>query len=172
MSKGRRIKTPVNRKTLTNISVVRLKKGGKRFELACYPNKVDEWRRGIEKDINEVLQTREIFENVARGVLSNAIDWDNSFDTEDIDKVIKIILDNGEIQVTELERKQNYDKMFKDIATVVCTKCINPENGESIPMSMVESAMRTIHYSVKVDKSAKQQALDVIKNYKNLELSK
>lgn len=25
---------------LTNVAIVRLKKGGKRFELACYPNKV------------------------------------------------------------------------------------------------------------------------------------
>lgn len=36
--------TPTNQKRLTNIAVVRLKKGGKRFEIACYPNKVMPWR--------------------------------------------------------------------------------------------------------------------------------
>ena len=41
---------------MTNIAVVRLKKGGKRFEIACYRNKVADWRSGVEKDLDEVLQ--------------------------------------------------------------------------------------------------------------------
>ena len=32
---------------LTNVSIVRLKKGGKRFEIACYKNKVLEWRNNV-----------------------------------------------------------------------------------------------------------------------------
>ena len=38
------IKTPTNQKILTNIAVVKMKKCGKRFELACYKNKVVSWR--------------------------------------------------------------------------------------------------------------------------------
>lgn len=34
-------------KRLTNIAVVRLKKSGKRFEVACYRNKVSDWRAGM-----------------------------------------------------------------------------------------------------------------------------
>ena len=32
--------TPVNQKRLTNVAVVRMKCHGKRFEIACYQNKV------------------------------------------------------------------------------------------------------------------------------------
>lgn len=39
-----RIKTPTNVKLLTNVAVVRMKKCGKRFEIACYKNKVISWR--------------------------------------------------------------------------------------------------------------------------------
>lgn len=39
--------TPTNQKRLTNIAVVRLKKAGKRFEIACYPNKVTSWRNKV-----------------------------------------------------------------------------------------------------------------------------
>jgi len=39
--------TPTNQKRLTNVAVVRLKKGGKRFEIACYPNKVTSWRNKV-----------------------------------------------------------------------------------------------------------------------------
>lgn len=34
-------------KRLTNIAVVRLKKNGERFEIACYKNKVGDWRSGM-----------------------------------------------------------------------------------------------------------------------------
>lgn len=34
-------------KRLTNIAVVKLKKGGQRFEVACYKNKVQDWRSGM-----------------------------------------------------------------------------------------------------------------------------
>jgi hypothetical protein len=37
----------VGQKRLTNIAVVRLKKNGKRFEIACYRNKVSDWRAGM-----------------------------------------------------------------------------------------------------------------------------
>jgi len=163
MSKGKRITTPLNRKTLTNIAIVRLKIGGKRFELACYPNKVEEWKRGIETNIREVIQTNEIFDNVSRGVTVNPIDLSNIFNTEDKEEVIRVILERGEIQVSEQERKNNYDNIFKDIATIIIEKCVNSETGQSLSRGVVESAMRQIHYSVKKDKSAKQQALQVIK---------
>ena len=45
MSSG--IFTPINQVKLTNVSIVRLKKGGKRFELACYKNKVQEYRNKV-----------------------------------------------------------------------------------------------------------------------------
>ena len=50
------MKTPQNVKLLTNVSVVRLKVGKKEFEIACYPNKVKDWRNKIETEIDSVLQ--------------------------------------------------------------------------------------------------------------------
>lgn len=38
---------PAGQKRLTNIAVVRLKKSGHRFEIACYKNKVADWRSGM-----------------------------------------------------------------------------------------------------------------------------
>lgn len=44
---SRNVFQPVGQKRLTNIAVVRLKKAGKRFEIACYRNKVADWRAGM-----------------------------------------------------------------------------------------------------------------------------
>ena len=40
-------KQPVGQKRLTNIAVVRLRKAGRRFEVACYKNKVLQWRSRV-----------------------------------------------------------------------------------------------------------------------------
>ncbi|KRX70220.1 Ribosome maturation protein SBDS [Trichinella sp. T6] len=39
-----KIFTPTNQMRHTNVAVVRMKKAGKRFEIACYKNKVLNWR--------------------------------------------------------------------------------------------------------------------------------
>ena len=63
-----------NQVSLTNVDVVRAKKNGKRFEIACYKKKVLSWRQGVEKDIDEVLQSHTVFLNVSKGqVISHNI---------------------------------------------------------------------------------------------------
>ena len=39
--------TPTNQIRLTNVAIVRMKKAGKRFEIACYKNKVLSWRKKV-----------------------------------------------------------------------------------------------------------------------------
>jgi ribosome maturation protein SDO1 len=61
------INQPANQIKLTNVSLVRYKKGKKRFELACYKNKLLEYRSGTETDLDNVLQVPTIFLNVSKG---------------------------------------------------------------------------------------------------------
>lgn len=61
------INQPANQIKLTNVSLVRYKKGKKRFELACYKNKLLEYRSGNETDLDNVLQVPTIFLNASKG---------------------------------------------------------------------------------------------------------
>jgi ribosome maturation protein SDO1 len=69
----------------------------------------------------------------------------------------------GELQVSEKERELMMDKTFRDIATIVAEKCVDPQTNRPLTVGLVERAMKDIHYSVNATKNAKQQALDVIK---------
>lgn len=53
--------------------------------------------------------------------------------------------------------------MLKDIATTVANTCVNPELKRPYPVTIIEKAMKEIHYSIKPNQSTKQQALQVIK---------
>jgi ribosome maturation protein SDO1 len=64
MSTGQ--KNPVNQKRLTNIAVVRHKSHGLKFEVACYRNTVLAWRSGVEKNLDDVLQSTAVYTNVSK----------------------------------------------------------------------------------------------------------
>ncbi|PNF20494.1 Ribosome maturation protein SBDS [Cryptotermes secundus] len=157
-----KIFTPTNQIRLTNVAVVRMRKGGKRFEIACYRNKVVSWRNKIETDIDEVLQTHTVFTNVSKGQVAKKEDLLKAFGKDDQTEVCKEILAKGELQVSDKERQSQLESLFKDIATTVSDKCVNPETKRPYPVSMIEKAMKDAHFSVKPNRNAKQQALDVI----------
>ena len=161
-----RIGTPVNQVRLTNVAYVRLNKNGKRFEIAAYRNKVLSYRNKVETDLSQVLQIDTVFTNVTKGLLANSKDLIEAFGTSDQILVCKEILDKGELQVSEQERVALLDSTFRDVASIVADKAINPENNRPYTVSMIQNAMRQIHYSVNVSKSSKSQALDVIRKLK------
>jgi len=161
-----KIFTPTNQIRLTNVAVVRMKKSGKRFEIACYKNKVVSWRSNVEKDIDEVLQTHTVFTNVSKGQVAKKEDLMKAFGKEDVTEVCKEILQKGELQVSDKERHSQLDAMMKDIATTVSDKCVNPETKRPYPVSMIEKAMKDLHFSINPNRNAKQQALTVIPQLK------
>ena len=129
--------TPQNQKLLTNVAVVRLKKASKRFEIACYPNTVISWREGAQTDIGEVLQVRNVFMNVSKGIAAKKNELMDAFGTSDIDAVCRVILEKGELQVGEKERQRQLGTTFRDIAVIVAEKCINPQTQRPLDRKSV-----------------------------------
>lgn len=119
-----------------------------------------------EKDIDEVLQTHTVFINVSKGQVAKKEDLVKAFGTDNQTEICKEILTKGELQVSDKERHSALDSMFKDIATTVANKCINPETKRPYTITMIEKAMKDVHFSVKPNRNAKQQALDVIPQLK------
>jgi len=150
------------------VAVVRAKKNGKRFEIACYKNKVLSWRQGVEKDIDEVLQSHTVFLNVSKGQVAKKEDLMKSYETADTTKICKEILTNGELQVSDKERQAEREALFKEVAQTITEKCVNPETKRPYPVSMIEKAMKECHIAVKPNKGAKQQALEIVPKLKEV----
>lgn len=154
------LKQPITQVRLTNVAVVRLKRRGKRFELACYKNKVVSWREGNEQDLDEVVQTPSIFSNVSKGVLANKKDLEAAFKTDDNDAIVLQILRKGELQVSERERTYQNANVFGEIAAVVSETCVDPTTKRPFSVSIIERVMRdTLHYAVLPNKSSKVRRL-------------
>ena len=53
------------------------------------------------------------------------------------------------------------ETLFRDVASVLSEKCINPESSRPYTISMLERALKDAHFSVDPKRPAKAQALEV-----------
>ena len=144
---SRAINLPSQSVKLTNVAIVRLTIQSKRFEIACYKNKVLDYRNGLETDLSEVLQTSNIhvFTNVTKGQFASSTDCIAAFGAvkgkSQDDMAIHILLHGKSIQVSEMERQQLYDATLLQIATHIATTCINPNTGIPYTTSQIKHAL-------------------------------
>lgn len=139
---SRQINQPSNQIKLTNVSLVRLKKGKKRFEIACYKNKVLEWRSGIESDLDNVLQIPNVFLNVSKGQTAPKEDLEKAFGkAKSTDDIILEILKKGELQVGEKERAAQLERVHNEVISIVANKLVDPRTKRVYTSSMIEKAL-------------------------------
>ncbi|MCJ1361912.1 hypothetical protein MMC16_001013 [Acarospora aff. strigata] len=136
------INQPSNQIRLTNVSLVRLKKGKKRFEIACYKNKVLEWRSGVETDLDNVLQIPSVFLSVGKGQTAPSQDLAKAFGPKTpVNDIILEILNKGELQVGEKERHAQLERVHNEVVDIVAGKLVDPESKRVYTTGMIEKAL-------------------------------
>jgi len=141
MARGQ-INQPSNQIKLTNVSLVRYKKGKKRFELACYRNKVSEWRSGVEKNLDDVLQIPSVFLNVSKGQVAPKDELEKAFGKGvSQDDIVLEILRKGEIQVTEKERAEQTEKISGEMTEIIAQRVVDPRTKRAYTKTMIAKAL-------------------------------
>ncbi|KAL9019800.1 MAG: hypothetical protein Q9185_002944 [Variospora sp. 1 TL-2023] len=136
------INQPSNQIRLTNVSLVRLKKGKKRFEIACYKNKVLEYRSGVETDLDNVLQIPSVFLSVSKGQTAPTQDLAKAFGPKTpINDIIMEILKKGEMQVGEKERHAQLERVHNEVVDIVAGKLVDPRSKRVYTTGMIEKAL-------------------------------
>ena len=124
---------------------MRLKKGKKRFEIACYKNKVLEYRSGIETDLDNVLQIPNVFLSVSKGQTAPTQDLAKAFGPKtSIDDIIQEILRKGEMQVGEKERHAQAERIHNEVIDIVAGKLVDPKTKRVYTAGMIEKALEQL----------------------------
>lgn len=135
------INQPSNQIKLTNVSLVRMKRGKKRFEIACYKNTVQAFRAGNETDLDNVLQIPNVFINVSKGEVARKDDLAKAFPKLSVDEIIMEILKKGELQVGEKERAQELERVHREVVDLVAGKLVDPKSRRVYTAGMIEKAL-------------------------------
>jgi ribosome maturation protein SDO1 len=113
--------------------------------------------------VNEVLQTDKIFKNAIKGDLAKKEDLNHFFPNMEYNDIVKLILEKGDIQISEKERNLNQYNTKNDIANIIVEKTFNSENGLPFPHSMIVQVLDDIKFTTRDDQDTKKQALKAIK---------
>jgi ribosome maturation protein SDO1 len=74
--------------------MIRYTISNRKFEIACYRNKALNWRSGTETDLDEVLQTNDIYSNVSQGELASKEDLEKYFPKMTRPQILKTVAIN------------------------------------------------------------------------------
>jgi ribosome maturation protein SDO1 len=106
------------------------------------------YRQGIESDLSEVLQTDRVFTNVSKGEFAKSSDLKKAFGSSDEVEVCKLILQKGQIQVSELERSAYLENTLREVAVMISEKCMNPLSHRPYTVETIRNAMKEAEVSL------------------------
>lgn len=116
--------------------------GKKRFELACYKNKLLEYRSGAEKDLDNVLQVPTVFLSVSKAQTAPSAELAKAFGADTPrDEVLQEILRKGEVQVGERERKDILERVEKEVLDIVSGRLVDPTTKRVYTSGMISKAL-------------------------------
>lgn len=116
--------------------------GKKRFEIACYKNKVVEYREGVETDLDNVLQIPSVFLSVSKGQTAPTEDLKKAFGAKtQLNDIIMEILNKGEMQVGEKERHAQLERVHNEVIDIVAGKLVDPKTKRVYTTGMIDKAL-------------------------------
>lgn len=75
----------------------------------------------------------------------------------------RFILAKGDVQVSDQERAAQLESMIREVASMVCEKCVDPVSRRPYSMAQVRDAMKAGGFMVHPTRNTKQQFLDCVK---------
>ena len=145
------------------INLAKLKSHGKTFEVAIDADKVVAYKEGEKIDIEELVQSPNIFSDMKKGLMSSDEDLKEVFSNTNKSEILKKILNEGEIQFTQKYRSQLREQKTKKIVNIIHRNAIDPKTGLIHPENRIIAAMEEAKIKINDLKKAEDQVNDIVK---------
>lgn len=143
-------------------TLARLVVSGERFEVMVNPEKALEYKLGKQIPLSQILVYDTIFRDVSKGQRASEEKIKKVFGTTDPLKIVKVILDKGELQLTVEQRRRLIEEKKKQIIALISKHCVDPRTGLPHPPLRIEQALAQAKVSIDPFRGAEEQAKEVI----------
>lgn len=143
--------------------IARITRSGEKFEILVDPEKALELKSGKDVLLDDLLVSREVYEDSRKGLRAPEAKVNKAFGTNDIETVVRKIIKDGEVQLTTEQRRQMQEEKTKTIANIISRRGINPQTGAPHPPDRVLRAMEQAKVRIDIEKSAEEQIDGVLK---------
>ena len=144
------------------VQLVRYSKGKKRFEVMTKDGSVRKYRDG-KLGWNNVLVADQVFTDSRKGNVAKAKDLREVFGTDDLTTCLQKIVQDGELQVSAQERKEDFAKHRRAVLAHI-HKTYTDAKGLPHPMLRLEAVVDEVK-GVRLDphSQVEKQAEDIVK---------
>jgi len=152
--------------SLEKAVIARLKKAGETFEVLVDPYLARDLKEGKEVDFEQLLAIEEVFKDARKGERASKEVLQKVFGTTDIKKIVKTIIEEGEVQITAEQRREMLEQKKKQIIEFIRRNAVDPRTGAPHPPSRIERALEEAKVHIDIFKSVEAQIKDIVKALK------
>jgi len=147
---------------LGKFTLVRYNSHGFRFEMVVNPEEAWLFKQGDDIAIDDIVEGFIIYENFSRGLKANDEDLEKVFGTSEDREVVKRMLQKGELQITEDQRKEFLKEKREEILEYLVKHAVNPRTKSPHPKQRIENAIDKAGVRINRDESTEDQAHRII----------
>ena len=148
--------------------IARLTKSGEKFEILVDPEKAMDLKTGKEVDLEDLLASREIYEDAKKGLRTSNENINKVFGTNDLEKIVHTIIKEGEVQITTEQRKGMLEEKTRAIANIIAKRGVNPQTGLPHPAERILRAMEQAKIRVDLERRVEEQIDDILKTIQTI----
>lgn len=148
--------------------IARYEKDGSTFEIFVDSDLAFEYINGRVSDPMKVVEADEVFKDARKGERQSSEKIKKVFGTEDLAKIIDMILKHGNVPITTEQRNRFTEEKRKQIVSIIATNSIDPRTNAPNPPLRIENAMRESKVSIDPFKSAQEQVEAVVKKINSI----
>lgn len=138
-------------------------KGGLHFEIYVDPDAAYAYKEGRKPDTKNILVAEEIYSNAKKAERAKSSDVQKVFGTTDIMEILKIILKEGDVQLTTDQRRKKQGDKRKQIIAILAKEAIDPRTKTPHPPVRIENALEEARIHVDPFKEAREQIPEIVK---------
>ncbi|MCE4599569.1 MAG: ribosome assembly factor SBDS [Desulfurococcales archaeon] len=136
---------------------------GKRFEVLARPEYVFRYREGEELDMDDVLWIDIVYRDSRKGLKASPEELKKAFGTTDVKSIARRIIREGEIQLTEEQRRKLLEAKRRQVINYIARNAIDPSTNKPIPATRIESAMEQLRIGIDLYKDPESQAVEIVR---------
>ncbi len=142
---------------------------GKRFEVLVRPDVVEKLRSGKDDvEIVENMPVDKVFTDARKGKKAPTHMVEKVFETTDIEEIARMILEDGEVQITTEQRNKRQKQKRKEIVNRIAKNSYNPQTDAPHPPKRIENAMSEAEVHIDPFKPVSQQMDEVVDEIRDL----
>jgi len=128
-------------------TIARIKQRGKHFEIIVDLDEAIKFKKGQSSHFE--AEDDRIFTNSKRGEVASNQDLMSSFGTTDGSEIIKKIIKEGEILVSQEYRDEEREKRIKQVIDFLSRNSVNPQTGFPHSPDRIQRALEEAHVNIK-----------------------